>query len=35
MAERVSESPDYLVISHLDELLDAEQNALWLDSNGY
>lgn len=35
MAERVSESPDYLVISHLDELLDAEQNALWLDSTVY
>jgi hypothetical protein len=35
MAERVSESPDYLVISHLDELMDAEQNSLWLDSNVY
>lgn len=35
MAKRVSESPDYLVISHLDELLDSEQNSLWLDSNVY
>ena len=35
MAERVSESPDYLVISHLDELLDVEQNTLWLDSTAY
>lgn len=35
MAERVSESPDYQVISHLDELLDSEENSVWLDQTVY
>lgn len=30
-AESVSASPDYQVISHLDELLDSEENSVWLD----
>jgi hypothetical protein len=33
LAATVSESPDYQVIAHLDELLDSEQNSLWLDNN--
>ena len=32
MAERVSTSPDYQVINHLDELLDTEKNSVWLDN---
>jgi len=32
IAERVSASPDYQVINHLDELLDSEKDAVWLDS---
>jgi hypothetical protein len=32
MAERVSASPDYQVINHLDELLDSEKNSVWLDN---
>jgi len=35
LAATVSESPDYQVIAHLDELLDSEQNSLWLDNNVY
>jgi hypothetical protein len=35
MAERVSTSPDYAVIGHLDELLDSEKNSVWLDDNAY
>jgi len=35
IAESVSESPDYQVIAHLDELLDAEQSSVWLDSKVY
>lgn len=35
MAERVSNSPDYQVIAHLDELLDSEENSIWLDGNTY
>jgi hypothetical protein len=35
MAETVSESPDYQVIAHLDELLDSEESSLWLDGNTY
>lgn len=35
MAERVSDSPDYMVISHLDELLDSEENSVWLDQTVY
>jgi hypothetical protein len=33
LAERVSASPDYEVIGHLDELLDSEKNSVWLDNN--
>jgi uncharacterized membrane protein len=32
-AETVSKSPDYVVIAHLDELLDTDDNSVWLDSN--
>ncbi len=32
LAERVSASPDYEVIGHLDELLDSEKNSVWLDN---
>ncbi len=35
MAETVSESPDYQVIAHLDELLDSEESSLWLEGNTY
>ncbi|RYD63508.1 MAG: hypothetical protein EOP84_33595 [Verrucomicrobiaceae bacterium] len=35
LAETVSESPDYQVIAHLDELLDSEESSLWLDGNTY
>lgn len=35
MAETVSESPDYHVIAHLDELLDSEESSIWLDGNIY
>ncbi|MEA3211025.1 MAG: hypothetical protein QOE70_4082 [Chthoniobacter sp.] len=35
LAHQVSSSPDYQVISHLDELLDSEQNSVWLDSGAY
>lgn len=31
-AHEVSISPDYQVISHLDELLDSEQNSVWLEN---
>ena len=30
MAERVYSSPDYAVITDLDELLDSEKNSAWL-----
>ena len=33
LAQQVSTSPDYQVISHLDELLDSEQNSVWLESS--
>ncbi len=33
MAERVSASPDYQVINHLDELLDSEKDSVWLDNS--
>ena len=32
LAHQVSVSPDYQVIGHLDELLDTEENAVWLDA---
>lgn len=35
MAATVSESPDYHVIAHLDELLDSEESSIWLDGNTY
>lgn len=37
MVQTVSESPDYPIIGHLDELLDSEQNSVWLagDSTSY
>ena len=35
LAQKVSASPDYNVISHLDELLDSEENSVWLDGRGY
>jgi hypothetical protein len=34
LAQEVSVSPDYQVITHLDELLDSEQNSVWLESSG-
>jgi hypothetical protein len=33
LAQQVSASPDYQVITHLDELLDSEQNSVWLESS--
>jgi hypothetical protein len=33
MAEKVSASPDYQVIGELDELLDSEQNSVWLSAD--
>ena len=32
LAEKVSESPDYQVINHLDELLASEENLAWLEN---
>ena len=32
LAQQVSLSPDYDVITHLDELLETEENAVWLDN---
>lgn len=32
-AETVSQSPDYSVIGHLDELLDTDENSVWLEPN--
>ena len=34
-AQEVSTSPDYLVISNLDELLDSERNSVWLEASAY
>ena len=31
LAEQVSQSPDYQVINHLDELLASEENSVWLE----
>ena len=31
LAQQVSSSPDYDVIGHLDELLESEENSVWLD----
>lgn len=33
MAKKVSASPDYQVIGELDELLDSEQNSVWLSAD--
>ncbi|MDB6152739.1 MAG: hypothetical protein JWL90_1192 [Chthoniobacteraceae bacterium] len=35
LAQEVSDSPDYTVISHLDELLAYEENSAWLDKPVY
>jgi hypothetical protein len=35
IAQTVTESPDYEVIAHLDELLAYEENSVWLESNVY
>jgi hypothetical protein len=35
LANQVSSSPDYQVINHLDELLDSEQNSVWLEASAY
>lgn len=35
LARQVSVSPDYQVITHLDELLDSEQNSIWLEASAY
>ena len=32
LAQQVSVSPDYQVISNLDELLDSEHNSVWLEA---
>lgn len=32
LAQQVSLSPDYDVITHLDELIETEENAVWLES---
>jgi hypothetical protein len=34
-AQEVSASPDYNVISNLDELLDSERNSVWLEASVY
>jgi hypothetical protein len=33
LAQEVSGSPDYQVISNLDELLDTERNSIWLEAS--
>jgi hypothetical protein len=33
LAQEVSVSPDYQVISNLDELLDTERNSIWLEAS--
>jgi hypothetical protein len=33
LAQQVSVSPDYQVISNLDELLDSEHNSVWLEAS--
>jgi len=33
LAQQVSVSPDYQVISNLDELLDSERNSIWLEAS--
>ncbi|HEX8311753.1 MAG TPA: hypothetical protein VF614_10570 [Chthoniobacteraceae bacterium] len=33
LASAVSASPDYQVITNLDELLDSEESSVWLDSS--
>lgn len=34
-AHEVSASPDYQVISNLDELLDSERNSIWLEASAF
>ncbi len=34
-AQEVSASPDYQVISNLDDLLDSERNSVWLEASAY
>lgn len=34
-AREVSVSPDYQVISNLDELLDSERNSVWLEASAF
>lgn len=35
LADQVSVSPDYQVISNLDELLDSERNSVWLEASAF
>ena len=35
LAQEVSASPDYQVITNLDELLDSEASSVWLDTSVY
>ena len=35
LASAVSASPDYQVITNLDELLDSEESSVWLDSSTF
>ena len=35
LAQQVSVSPDYQVISNLDELLDSEHNSAWLEASAH
>lgn len=35
IAQEVSASPDYYVISHLDELMDSAEDSVWLDNSVY
>ncbi len=35
LAEALTSSPDYAVISHLDELIALEENSLWVENSIY
>ena len=35
LVQQVSVSPDYQVISNLDELLDSERNSVWLEASAH
>ncbi len=35
LAQQVSASPDYAVITHLDELLASEESSVWLDNSRF